>query len=478
MYKYNENERSFVLRKRKIKSIIFVLIVVFIFCLIGCQKNEMNKTGEEENVSESTNSLISEESSSELTENGTSKDINSELIDNAVYEEKMLSQYAQILQEYYDMYVGNYTYGKDNIAYIGSRYERGFESENSIPVFSLCDINNDKIPELFIGIANGKENRILDMYAYKKKEGAYFVGANDSQMGFSLLKDGKIYEYEYSVGVYRTDSCYELDKNGAMVLVAEKEAMYREEEYYKRKGDEQIEISEQEYEAYGVSFGKAVVQPLSKKLTVQAIEDVKQGKIQVFDISDATENLTIVKSEEEKSDFIIENNVLQGYIGSDTKVIIPNGVTSIGEEVFCEYFNLEEVVIPNTVTNIEARAFTASGLKKVVIPESVVEIGDIVFYECTSLKEVVLSEGLKTIGNMAFVGCALEEVTIPNGVTSIGEEGFAYCHNLSKVIIPQSVTYIGDNAFRDSAENFIIYGKKDSYAHQYAKQNNIRFKEY
>lgn len=56
-------------------------------------------------------------------------------------------------------------------------------------------------------------------------------------------------------------------------------------------------------------------------------------------------------------DFIIKNGVLKQYTGSDTHVIIPDGVTNIAFGAFecCE--QLKDVHIPHTVKEIDSGAF-------------------------------------------------------------------------------------------------------------------------
>ena len=131
------------------------------------------------------------------------------------------------------------------------------------------------------------------------------------------------------------------------------------------------------------------------------------------------------------------------------KLIISNGVTSIGSYAFRGCYGLEHVVIPNSVTSIENWAFGyCRSLKEVTIPNSVTSIEQYAFEECTSLQEVTIQNGVTSIEQYAFEDCSsLKEVTIPNSVTSIGNGAFRYCRSLQEVTIPNSVTSIGTYVF-------------------------------
>ena len=56
------------------------------------------------------------------------------------------------------------------------------------------------------------------------------------------------------------------------------------------------------------------------------------------------------------SDFVIENGVLTNYIGKGGDVVIPEGVTSIGEDAFYSSSSLTSIIIPKSVTRIGSRA--------------------------------------------------------------------------------------------------------------------------
>ena len=105
------------------------------------------------------------------------------------------------------------------------------------------------------------------------------------------------------------------------------------------------------------------------------------------------------------------------------KVVIQQGVTSIGNNAFASTY-LSEIVIPSSVTSIGDNAFGMSYLQEIDIPSSVT-----------------------TIGNGAFSSCFLTEVTIPASVTSIGVAPFSYCSYLSKINVDSANKYYCSDEF-------------------------------
>ena len=95
---------------------------------------------------------------------------------------------------------------------------------------------------------------------------------------------------------------------------------------------------------------------------------------------------------------------------------------------------------------------------KVVIPDGVTRIGDGALSGCEKMTEVVIPDSVSYIGYSAFAGClTLKEVSIPDGVTEIMGGTFHSCFKLTRVSIPVSVTAVGVSAFYDDLSIKDVY---------------------
>ena len=103
------------------------------------------------------------------------------------------------------------------------------------------------------------------------------------------------------------------------------------------------------------------------------------------------------------SDFVIENGVLKEYKGPGGDVIVPDGVTSIGDSAFSFCDSLTSIALPSSLISIGDDAFFDCGsLSSITIPESVVSIGKGAFYGCKGLAD---SNGFVIVNSILYHYC-------------------------------------------------------------------------
>lgn len=196
---------------------------------------------------------------------------------------------------------------------------------------------------------------------------------------------------------------------------------------------------------------------------------------------DSSIEMHYIYNGEEITDLVIPDGVtsIGDYVfagcSSMTTVTIPSSVTSIGKDAFKDCKNVKSVYISdltawckisfktfasNPIRNSHSLSLNGNIIEELVIPEGVTSINDYAFYRCFDLTSVSIPNSVTTIGDWVFEGCKnLTSISIPSSVTAIGGYAFSNCQNLTSIIIPSSVTTIGDLAFSSSGITSIIIPK-------------------
>ena len=130
------------------------------------------------------------------------------------------------------------------------------------------------------------------------------------------------------------------------------------------------------------------------------------------------------------------------------ELVVPDSVTSLAESAFAEQWMLKTAEFGTGVTALPAGLLGGCyQLESVTMNGAVASVGDGAFTGCEMLAAVSL-DNAATIGEDAFNRCeSLERVDLGVNLTSVGKGAFQYCYSLPKVFLPSNVAEIGDNAF-------------------------------
>jgi len=112
--------------------------------------------------------------------------------------------------------------------------------------------------------------------------------------------------------------------------------------------------------------------------------------------------------------------------------------------------------------------------KKVIIEEGVTSIGSNAFWGVRNMTDLTIANTVTTIGYQSFFSClALAELTIPTSVTHISSGAFSNCHALTEVTVPNSVKTLGINIFEYCSKLTAI--KVDVANSAYSSVNGVLF---
>ena len=144
------------------------------------------------------------------------------------------------------------------------------------------------------------------------------------------------------------------------------------------------------------------------------------------------------------------------YIGFIQKIVIAEGVTSVGDNTFSWCQKVTSVTLPNSIKSIGEFAFANTGLKSITIPGSVSAIGEGAFSGCSLLTGVTLLNGVETVGEGAFYNTALTSIVFPSSIYFIDRYAFAGINSLTNITFLGDVKTIGERAFKDTRISSIV----------------------
>ena len=145
-------------------------------------------------------------------------------------------------------------------------------------------------------------------------------------------------------------------------------------------------------------------------------------------------------------------------MSQETSFTIPEGVEIIGEMAFRGKKALKNVIIANSVKEIEHDAF----------------------YDCDELDNVYVPAGVKVVRSYAFAECdKLKKITFAGTPEKIGRHTFDDCDQLHDIIVPagSSKFFRKELHFIDGDTDYLVLEKADKKAETAAKKTEVSEKK-
>lgn len=197
-------------------------------------------------------------------------------------------------------------------------------------------------------------------------------------------------------------------------------------------------------------------------ISVRAIDATKQNKSNyksflfdnnlksdsIFDyyLNDDNTTLTLSTINKAKENLVTSSLTIPSTINGFN-------VTIIGENLFNNNKKISEIILPDSIKEIQNGAFMDSTLVSISLNENLQLIGKNAFTRCSKLAKITIPDSVVTIDNSAFLGCgSLNEVSFSNNssLQTINAEAFKNCSKLTSFSLPSIVNSIGSSAFENA----------------------------
>ena len=291
-----------------------------------------------------------------------------------------------------------------------------------------------------IASVNKKINYYGTIYEVILKDGnrMYFAIKNDKEVRMGCWS----YFYDGCEDEYETYAPYEYKGH---LVIPEKITL---------EGKEYMVTELYRMSASNYSLNMGIIRPERPNTTLLSVvipKTIKEMRSLCFSCCTALKSLTFA------SDSPIQELTFRSFLGCSSleEVILPENLSSIGEEVFWSCTSLKTINLPETVTEIDCEAFLGCISLENINLENVKVIGkegwgSSAFAGCTALKNVNLESAIK-IYRHTFSGCtSLENIKLDN-LEVLGREAFDSCTSLKKIELP-SIKYLGIDVEEDEDE--------------------------
>lgn len=131
-------------------------------------------------------------------------------------------------------------------------------------------------------------------------------------------------------------------------------------------------------------------------------------------------------------------------------VVVEEGITALGSNLFSLLPKLETVSLPESLETVSSNCFSDNPLLRQINLPIHTDLGFAVFENCPSLFSDASDSEFQFLGEdylYSYSGTDQATVTVPDGVTRIGYNCFSEHNEIERVILPESVRRLDNMAF-------------------------------
>ena len=156
------------------------------------------------------------------------------------------------------------------------------------------------------------------------------------------------------------------------------------------------------------------------------------------------------------------------YCDALEKVCITGRLLKVSQNAFLGCVSLRTLELPDTISVIEAHAFSGCAFREFVGYHALEKLGWCAFANCISLRRIDLSRTqIRILENKVCKNCPnLEEVHLPSGLTTIENLCFGECPKLHAFRLPDNIEHCQISAFETGSGSVELLVRKGSKTEQ------------
>jgi hypothetical protein len=156
-----------------------------------------------------------------------------------------------------------------------------------------------------------------------------------------------------------------------------------------------------------------------------------------------------LNTQKKETPLVIVCDTLLDGTAANGRVVVPDGVLTIGSRAFYGNNNITAIELPQNLKTICADAFTGcENLNKITVPSSVSQIDGNAFAKTKWCEDALNSTGAFVVNSTLLATRAIDDcVDVPKGVKNVDKDAVGYSNDISWFRLPDGVKELPSHFF-------------------------------